>query len=308
MRGSLAILAAGLFYIPTLALARVYTIVNNCPQGINVYISGVSQGRLATGASITKTQTENWSGFIFTDANGGSATGERTTRAGFYGDNDMYYIVIDGARLNTGVNIEPQSNSTNGFCGRDLCDNGACNSVYNQPPTGFPPVSDTPPTPPVYACPGDNIGYKVTFCPSGGFPPARLTSNAIPIHPNGNKNKCLDVRGNVLANGTPVQIYDCNGSAAQQWFINAATTAVQLGNTGYCLDAGSAPASGVKMKIWQCYDSLAAQTWYYTEDKRLVAANSPQCLDLTNGVLTNSNQVQTWICTDNNNNQVWTWP
>ena len=27
------------------------------------------------------------------------------------------------------------------------------------------------------------------------------------IHPNGNKSKCLDVKGGVLANGTPVQMY-----------------------------------------------------------------------------------------------------
>ena len=31
-----------------------------------------------------------------------------------------------------------------------------------------------------------------------------------------------------------------------------------------------------------------------------------QCLDLTNGVLTNSNQVQIWKCTDHNTNQIWT--
>lgn len=93
MRKSFAVLTACLLQIPTFALARTYTIVNNCPQGINVLISGVSQGRLATGASITRTQTENWSGFIFTDANGGSATGERTTRAGFYGDVSLWLFI-----------------------------------------------------------------------------------------------------------------------------------------------------------------------------------------------------------------------
>ena len=78
------------------------------------------------------------------------------------------------------------------------------------------------------------------------------------------------------------------------------------------------------MKIWTCYDNLPAQQWYYTDDNRIALENqgmllnssmhdtsltnvlSGFCLDLTNGALTNSNQLQTWKCTDNNNNQVWT--
>jgi hypothetical protein len=79
-------LLASLLYLTTSVTARLYTIQNNCPQGITLYINGVSQGRLAAGAVTTRTQTENWSGFIYTDANGGSVTGERTTRAGFYGE------------------------------------------------------------------------------------------------------------------------------------------------------------------------------------------------------------------------------
>lgn len=60
------------------------------------------------------------------------------------------------------------------------------------------------------------------------------------------------------------------------------------------------------MKIWQCFDDLPAQQWYYTDDNRIAVENHGQCLDLTNGVLTNGNQVQTWACTANNDNQVWT--
>ena len=33
--------------------------------------------------------------------------------------------------------------------------------------------------------------------------------------------------------------YDCNGTNAQKWSINSATTAVQVAGTNYCLDAGS---------------------------------------------------------------------
>ena len=82
------------------------------------------------------------------------------------------------------------------------------------------------------------------------------------------------------------------------------------------------------MKIWKCFDNLPAQDWFYTADLRIALTGmgtyfrsfvdpmpSPisdlivivgQCLDLTNGILTNGNPVQTFQCTDGNTNQIWT--
>ncbi|KAL0945344.1 hypothetical protein HGRIS_000842 [Hohenbuehelia grisea] len=137
-------------------------------------------------------------------------------------------------------------------------------------------------------------------------PPPPPTPRGREIHPNGNRSKCLDVRGNSQQNGTPVQIYDCNGTGAQKWVINRANTKVRLAGTNFCLDAGSSPGNGIGMKIWQCYDNLPAQAFYYTDDKRIAVTGKGQCLDLTDGDLTNARQSQTWRCTDNNNNQVWT--
>ncbi|KAG6856806.1 hypothetical protein H0H87_000503 [Tephrocybe sp. NHM501043] len=68
------------------------------------------------------------------------------------------------------------------------------------------------------------------------------------------------------------------------------------------------PASGVGMKIWECFDGLPAQTWYYTDDKRIALLGKGLCLDLPNGVHVNSNQLQTWTCTDGNTNQIWNLP
>ncbi|KAJ3507116.1 hypothetical protein NLJ89_g6483 [Agrocybe chaxingu] len=100
--------------------------------------------------------------------------------------------------------------------------------------------------------------------------------------------------------------YDCNGTNAQKWVIARGSTKVKLAGTNFCLDAGSTPGNGIGMKIWQCYDNLPAQQWYFTNDNRIALEGRGLCLDLPNGVLTNSNQVQTWQCTDGNNNQVWT--
>jgi len=88
------------------------------------------------------------------------------------------------------------------------------------------------------------------------------------------------------------------------------------------------PANGVQLKLWECYDNLPAQQWYYTDDNRIALDNQGTtypshgsyagmayhlhnsltgfCMDLDNGILTSNYKVQTWTCSDNNNNQVWT--
>ncbi|CAA7263867.1 unnamed protein product [Cyclocybe aegerita] len=125
------------------------------------------------------------------------------------------------------------------------------------------------------------------------------------IHPNGVYNKCLDVQGALFQNGTPVQVYDCNGSPAQTWDYIRGSTKVQLRGTNYCLDAGSSPGNGVHMKIWTCYGGLSAQQWYYTDDSRIALQGQGQCLDLSGGNLSNGNYVQTWQCGGGNTNQIW---
>ena len=87
------------------------------------------------------------------------------------------------------------------------------------------------------------------------------------------------------------------------------------------------PGNNIGAKIWTCYDNLPAQAWYYTDDNRIAVTGKGaqsascfrgfelitrvshvpgQCLDLTNGNLANSNQVQTYACITGNKNQIWT--
>lgn len=47
-----------------------------------------------------------------------------------------------------------------------------------------------------------------------------------------------------------MQVYDCNGTPAQNWVWNEADTKIRLADSNFCLDAGTNPASGVGMKIW----------------------------------------------------------
>ncbi|KMS92175.1 chitinase, partial [Streptomyces regensis] len=47
--------------------------------------------------------------------------------------------------------------------------------------------------------------------------PAQAATGTI----TGLAGKCLDVAGANSADGTPVQLYDCNGTNAQQWTVGS---------------------------------------------------------------------------------------
>ncbi|KAF7436058.1 hypothetical protein PC9H_002884 [Pleurotus ostreatus] len=146
------------------------------------------------------------------------------------------------------------------------------------------------------------LALALAVLPSALAAPAQVSWR---IHPAVNTNKCLNLRGNVRANGTAVDIFDCNLTTAQNWVIAPGSTKVQLEGTNFCLDAGSTPANGIGMKIWQCFDDLPAQQWFLTDDDRIALENQGFCLDLTEGSVVNGNQVQIWRCTDNDINQAW---
>ncbi|MGV9561994.1 RICIN domain-containing protein [Streptomyces sp. NPDC003480] len=94
------------------------------------------------------------------------------------------------------------------------------------------------------------------------------------------KGKCLDVQGGGKANGTPVQIYTCNASAAQQWQIFG--SALFNVNAQKCLDVQSGnAANGTKIQLWSCNNS-PAQQWKFDvrAASELRNAATDKCLDL----------------------------
>lgn len=168
-------------------------------------------------------------------------------------------------------------------------------------------IPASPPNPSQYGSIGP-YGNSTSTTPSVAAGNYALRNG--PIYPNYNSGKCLDVQGNVQADGTPVDIYDCNGTGAQEWTTIAGSgpTKVQLTGTNFCLDVGLSPTDGTQMKIWTCYppEQAPQQNFFYTADNRIARPTDSFCLDLTGGILDNGNPVQIWTCGDNNNNQVWT--
>ncbi|MFD5699015.1 glycosyl hydrolase family 18 protein [Streptomyces lasiicapitis] len=120
----------------------------------------------------------------------------------------------------------------------------------------------------------------------------------------GLSGKCLDVKSGSADNGTPVQIWDCNGSDAQKWTLPGDGTVRALGK---CLDvASSGTANGTLTQLWNCNGS-GAQQWRPGGNKELRNPGSDRCLDIPSSVAENGRQTQIWDC-NGSDAQKWTLP
>ncbi|MFI9379696.1 glycoside hydrolase family 3 C-terminal domain-containing protein [Kutzneria sp. NPDC052558] len=117
-------------------------------------------------------------------------------------------------------------------------------------------------------------------------------------------NLCLDVRSASSANGTPVQIYTCNGTTAQTWTVSSDGTVQALGK---CMDITSAgTANGTKIQLYDC-NGTGAQQWQPQTNGTLLNPNSGRCLDDPGATTTLSTQLQIWDC-NAQAQQRWTLP
>ncbi|MFJ3824406.1 lectin [Streptomyces nodosus] len=114
--------------------------------------------------------------------------------------------------------------------------------------------------------------------------------------------KCVDVAAANSANGTPVQLYDCNGTEAQKWTVGSDGTLRALGK---CLDVVErGTADGSKVQLWDC-NGGANQKWTVTAAHDIVNPQADKCLDVTDNNSANGSRLQIWSCSGNAN-QKWT--
>ncbi|HEY0496390.1 MAG TPA: glycoside hydrolase family 3 C-terminal domain-containing protein [Kutzneria sp.] len=118
------------------------------------------------------------------------------------------------------------------------------------------------------------------------------TGHTGPILAGVGSNLCVDVRSASTSNGTPVQIYACNGSGAQTWTVGSDNTIQSLGK---CMDiTGAGTTNGTKVQLYDCNGS-GAQQWQ-AQNGALVNPNSGRCLDDPSASTANSTQLQIWDC------------
>ncbi|MEU3460734.1 glycosyl hydrolase [Streptomyces sp. NPDC006733] len=128
-------------------------------------------------------------------------------------------------------------------------------------------------------------------------PPGGAHTGAI----TGVGGKCVDVAAASSANGTAVQLYDCNGSSAQSWTVGTDGTIRALGK---CLDVtGQGTANGTKLQLWDCNGS-GAQQWSAESDGHLQNPQSGRYLDVPGGSTANATRLQIY---DRNTNAWQTW-
>jgi glucosylceramidase len=131
--------------------------------------------------------------------------------------------------------------------------------------------------------------------PSGGTRHGQIT---------GFGGKCADVAGANTANGTPIQLWDCNGTAAQDWTIGSDGTIRALGK---CMDvSGGGTANGTIVQLWDC-NGTGAQQWRINAARDIMNPQANKCLDATGVSSANGTRLQIWDCAGGAN-QKWSVP
>ncbi|OLR92319.1 glucosylceramidase [Actinokineospora bangkokensis] len=134
--------------------------------------------------------------------------------------------------------------------------------------------------------------------PGTGTPPGG-TGGTI----TGLAGKCIDVAGASSADGTPVQLATCNGSAAQSWTRPGDGTLRALGK---CLDVkDQSTADGAQLQLWACGGTPNQQWSYNAATHDLVNPAADKCADVTGNTSADGTRLQIWTCTGAAN-QKWT--
>jgi beta-glucanase (GH16 family) len=115
-------------------------------------------------------------------------------------------------------------------------------------------------------------------------------------------NRCIDIPAANPVDAARLQMYDCNGTAAQQWSVNGDGTVRAMGK---CMDAAAAgTANGTPIQLYTC-NGTAAQRFTLSSAGDLVNPAANRCVDIVNRNTANGAQLQLWDCTGASN-QKWT--
>ncbi|KAA9376563.1 family 16 glycosylhydrolase [Microbispora cellulosiformans] len=114
--------------------------------------------------------------------------------------------------------------------------------------------------------------------------------------------RCVDIPSANPADGARLQMYDCNGTVAQQWTVGGDGTVRAMGK---CMDAAAAgTANGTPIQLYTC-NGTGAQRFTLTPAGDLVNIQANRCVDIVDRGSANGALLQLWDCTGGSN-QKWT--
>jgi hypothetical protein len=146
-------------------------------------------------------------------------------------------------------------------------------------------------------------GYQTDQFDNFALTPGTVSQPHVGPITSGLAGKCVDDSGDSTANGTHVQLWDCNGSAAQTWTWTNGT--LQLG--GKCMDVtGQGTTNGTLIELWDC-NGGTNQQWSPQSNGTLKSVQSGRCLDDPGFTTANGTQLEIWDC-NGGANQKWTLP
>ncbi|ONI76321.1 hypothetical protein ALI144C_37325 [Actinosynnema sp. ALI-1.44] len=130
-------------------------------------------------------------------------------------------------------------------------------------------------------------------------PAAEAAQGSYPMLRNAHSGRCLDADLNTItANGTKVQLWDCNGQNQQRWREAYDSPNRILSRRSFrCLDTDTSSngANGGKVQLWDCTRSLQ-QNWYI-DGQTIRTRYHGKCLDADlNTIGANGTKVQIWDC------------
>ena len=139
---------------------------------------------------------------------------------------------------------------------------------------------------------GDGAGVNLWDCQSSAVD-QHWTHNA--DNSLSTLGRCLDINGNGTAQGTPVELWDCNGVGGQKW-IQQPDGSLRNPQSGRCLDSPSGgTANGTRLQIWDCNGSGAQK--FSVNGGGTILGPGRTCVDVaaddTGG---NGSAVQLWDC------------
>ncbi len=104
--------------------------------------------------------------------------------------------------------------------------------------------------------------------------------------------RCLDVSYSMAANGAAVQLWDCNGTPAQQWYLEGPQIRSALGR---CLDIAAGNAgNGARIQTYDC-NGTPAQQWTFVAGGAL-RSGLGTCLDVSSANSGNGAAIQSYQC------------
>ncbi|ASW55394.1 glycoside hydrolase family 16 protein [Plantactinospora sp. KBS50] len=133
----------------------------------------------------------------------------------------------------------------------------------------------------------------------GTTPPPSGSTSALRSNLSG---RCIDIPSANPVDSVPLQIYDCNGTGAQQWTIGSDGTVRALGK---CMDARAAgTGNGTVIQLYTC-NGTGAQKFAYSSAGDLVNIAANRCVDVVDNGTANGSRLQLWDCAGTPN-QKWT--